>query len=565
MRNPFRKRKERAVSFEEILLDSSNLPSFNTERMEGKIELPLPKRNIRFVGGAFGVIVAVFIIQLFRLQVIEGAALAQKGEENRLDHTLIVAERGLIYDRRGEPLVWNEIDSSGTYGFPIRGYTTRRGLGSLVGYVRYPRKDKSGFYFRTDYTGQSGVEAAYNATLTGQNGQQLVEVNARSQVVSSHVVNNPIPGKALNLSIDAELSEAMYDIIATTTLQNGFRSGAGAIIDIHTGEIIAATSFPSYNPAVLANGTDASLIQTYNTDNRLPYLDKVIGGVYTPGSIVKPFLAYAALSEHTIDPMKIIVSNGSLSVPNPYNPSHPTIFNDWRVQGPMTMRDAIAYSSDVYFYILGGGFGDQKGLGIANINKYAHLFGFASTTGIALSGEQSGTIPNPEWKKKTFNEDWRLGDTYVTSIGQYGWQVTPIEMLRAYAALANGGTLVTPVIIKGAQGSSTNLELNVSALSVVTDGMRHTVIQNGGTARSLERADVAIAAKSGTAELGASKAHVNSWVAGYFPYDTPRYAFILFMEFGPRSNTVGAGSVMGKIFDWMATNRPEYFSDKSTQ
>lgn len=565
MRNFFRKRKSNDVSFEEILLDSSNLPSFNVERMEGRIELPLAKRNIRAVGLVFGIIVTIFFAQLFRLQVIQGAALAEKGERNRLDHTLIVAERGPVYDRHGEPLIWNEIDSSGTYGFSIRAYTERRGLGSVIGYVSYPHKDKSGFYYRTDYVGLSGIEDAYNGSLTGQNGQQLVEVNALGQVISSHVVENPVPGKELDLSLDAGLSEAMYDIIATTTIQNGFRSGAGALMDIHTGEIIAITSFPSYSPNVLARGTDGALIQSYNTDKRLPYLDKIIGGVYTPGSIVKPFLAYAALSEQTIDPMKIIVSNGSLSVPNPYNPSKPTIFNDWRVQGPMTMRDAIAYSSDVYFYILGGGFGDQKGLGIANINRYAHLFGLASTTGIALPGEQSGTIPNPEWKKETFNEDWRLGDTYVSSIGQYGWQVTPIEMLRAFGALANGGILVTPSVIKDEQGSITNLGLDQNALGIVNDGLRHTVIQNGGTARALDRTDIAIAAKSGTAELGASKAHVNSWIAGYFPYEKPQYAFILFMEFGPRSNTVGAGTVMGKVFDWMAINRPEYFQSKNVQ
>jgi penicillin-binding protein 2 len=135
-------------------------------------------------------------------------------------------------------------------------------------------------------------------------------------------------------------------------------------------------------------------------------------------------------------------------------------------------------------------------------------------------------------------------------------------MLRAYAAIANGGYLVTPHVHKGEQGDRKNLFLKLDALNVVREGMRQTVVQNGGTARALERKDVAVAAKSGTAELGASKAHVNSWSAGYFPYEKPKYAFILFMEYGPRSNTVGAGSVMGQVFDWMAINRPEYFSQE---
>jgi penicillin-binding protein 2 len=313
---------------------------------------------------------------------------------------------------------------------------------------------------------------------------------------------------------------------------------------------------------VLADGDNIELIQSYNEDKRFPFLNKVIAGAYTPGSIVKPFVAYGALAENIIDPMKIVVSNGSLVVPNPYDPEHPAVFNDWRAHGPMTMRDAIAYSSNVYFFTIGGGVGDQKGLGITKINEYMRLFGIGTTTGIAIRGEQTGIVPNPAWKEKVFHDEWRLGDTYVTSIGQFGFLTTPLQMLRAYSALANGGVLVTPHVIKDEQGKISELHLNKDDLRIVTEGMRRTVIQNGGTARALERKDVEIAAKSGTAELGATKAQVNSWIAGFFPYEKPKYAFILFMENGPRSNTVGAGYVMGKVFDWMAEYRPEYFQEQ---
>lgn len=273
--------------------------------------------------------------------------------------------------------------------------------------------------------------------------------------------------------------------------------------------------------------------------------------------MVKPFVAYAALAEKIINPMKIVVSTGSITVPNPYNPDNPSIFNDWRAHGAMTMRDAIAFSSNVYFYTIGGGFGDQPGLGITRLHKYFTLFGLEDTTGIPLLGEVSGTVPDPQWKEEHFDDDWRLGDTYFTAIGQYGFLSTPVEILRAYAALANGGVLVEPQVIFGAQGDRTDLKLDQDALDVVREGMRGTVIQDGGTARALERADVAIAAKSGTAELGASKARVNSWVAGFFPYEKPKYAFVLLMEYGPRENTLGAGRVMGWVFDWISQHRPE--------
>ncbi len=555
----FKKKRKAEISFDEILLDSSNLPSFNVSRMEGRIELPLAEKNIAIVGVLFGIIALVFFSQTYKLQIIEGATLTEKSNANMLAESLIVAPRGTVYDRMGELVAWNEIDQTGQYDFPVRAYTDRRGFGQLIGYVSYPQKDSSGFYFRNEYIGRNGVEETYNDILAGINGERNVEMNALGEVISENKVHSEIPGKEITLSIDAALSEVMYDLIATTTETNGFRSGAGAIMNVHTGEIIALSSFPSYDPEVLADGDEVALINSYNADSRFPFLNKVVGGAYVPGSIVKPFMAYGALKENIIDPMKIIVSNGALVLPNKYDPEKPTVFKDWRVQGPMTMRDAIAYSSNVYFYTIGGGFEGQEGLGITRIYKYMKLFGLGEKTGIALSGEQKGTVPNPEWKEKIFHDDWRLGDTYHTSIGQYGFQTTPLQMLRAYAAIANEGTLVTPHVVKGEQGAEKDIALDLGDLKVVTDGMRQTVIQNGGTARSLERKDLAIAAKSGTAELGNDNAQVNSWIAGYFPYEKPEYAFVLFMENGPRSNMVGAGSVMGKVFDWMATNRPEYF------
>ncbi len=555
----FKKKRKEELSFEEILLDSSNLPSFNTNRMEGRIELPLAARNVYFVAGIFALVASAFLVQLFNLQVIHGAEFADKSERNRIENTLIVAERGTVYDRNHELVAWNERDAEGVYGFPVRAYTDRRGFGQLIGYVSYPQKDTSGFYYRTEYLGRNGIEETYNTELAGTNGDQLIEVNAMGEVISENVVEAPVPGTELTLSLDAELSEVMHDLIATTTIKNGFRSGAGAIIDVHTGEIIALTSYPSYDPEVLADGDDVALIKQYNNDDRFPFLNKVIGGLYVPGSIVKPIVAYAALAENVIDPNKIIVSTGAITIPNPYDPSNPAVFRDWRNSlGAMTMRDAIAYSSNVYMMTIGGGHGDQKGVGITKLNQYFKLFGLGSTTGMALSGEQAGVVPDPEWKRKVFDDDWRLGDTYLTSIGQFGFQTTPMQMLRAYAAIANGGTLVTPGIVRGEQGATKSINLNMDDLTVVREGMRRTVIQEGGTARALDRKDVEIAAKSGTAELGASKAMVNSWIAGYFPYEEPQYAFILMMEYGPRTNTVGAGSVMGKVFDWMAEHRKTY-------
>lgn len=554
----WRKKENNLVAFEEILLDSSNLPSFNQGRMEGRVELPIAVRNIGVVAVIFVLIAGWFFSKLFVLQIVKGEEYYGISENNSIDETTIIAERGVIYDRNGELLAWNEPDGEGVYSFPVRAYTDRNGLGQLVGYVSYPLKDKKGFYYRTEYVGRNGVESSYNEKLSGVNGQQLVETDALGQVIGEHVVETSIPGEPVTLSLDVRLSEAIHDIIATSTAQSGSRSGAAAIMDIHTGEIIAMSSFPSYDPEVMADGDDVDLIAQYNTDERFPFLNKVLAGVYTPGSIVKPFVAYAALAEDIISPNKIIVSTGEIVIPNRYNPSNPSIFRDWRAHGKMDMREAIAFSSNVYFYVIGGGFADQKGLGITKMNKYFSLFGFGDTTGINLANEQKGTVPSPQWKEELFEDDWRLGDTYFTSIGQYGWQVTPLQMLVAYGALANGGKFFVPHVEKGKMGAYREELLDPWALDIVREGMHMTTNYAGGTARSLEKPYVNVAAKSGTAELDFAKARLNTWAAGYWPYEDPQYSFVVLMEYAPYSNSLGGTKLAGDILDWIRDNTPEY-------
>ncbi len=558
MKRFFRRRKKEEVSFDEILLDASNLPSFNKARLEGRIELPLRSWNILSVGIIFCIIVTLFLYRLIALQVVDGEHYAMVSTENKISETIMIAERGPVYDRRHELIAWNEVGNDDLHDFPMRAYTDRLGVGQLVGYVSYPQKDRAGFYYDTEYRGRSGIEETFNEALQGTNGKQLVEMNALGEVISGSVIDTAKAGAELELAVDTELSEQLYQVLASSSLELGFRSGAGALMDVTNGEIIALTSFPSYDPELLSDGEDGDAIAALGQDTRYPFLNKVIGGVYTPGSIVKPFVAYAALAEGIISPERQIASYGSITIPNPYNPDQPSVFNDWRSHGIMTMRDAIAYSSNVYFYTIGGGFEDQRGLGITKMRKYFDVFGIGEKTGIDLLGEVEGTVPSPEWKLEVFDDEWRLGDTYFTAIGQYGFLTTPLSMLRAYAALANGGTLLSPTVLKGGEAERIDLGLDPDYLRVVQEGMRRTVIQAGGTARALERSDVEIAAKSGTAELDGRNEFVNSWIAGYFPYDKPKYAFILLLEHGPYTNTLGAGRVMSWVFNWMAEHRPEY-------
>jgi penicillin-binding protein 2 len=256
--------------------------------------------------------------------------------------------------------------------------------------------------------------------------------------------------------------------------------------------------------------------------------------------------------------LTIIHDTGSISITNPYDPTQVSVFRDWKALGDLDLRHAIAFSSDVYFYTVGGGYKDQPGLGISRIDQYESMFGFGSTTAPSFFSGPAGLVPSPAWKTATGQGDWYLGDTYHSAIGQYSWQVTPVQVVRAVAAMANEGSLLTPTILKGQDSQvERTIDLPKADFDIVHQGMRLGV--QIGVATALNVPYVDIAAKSGTAELGVSKANVNSWITGFWPYEDPKYAFAVTMEHGSVTNLVGAAAAMRETLDWMDKNTPEYF------
>lgn len=562
MRIFFRKRMyrhSREIAPDEIFLDSKNLPQFDMAQFEGRLERPLGRKSLLVLGAFFCLVGTTFLLRAWRLQIADGVAYAEESEENRLRHAVVFAERGLVTDRRGESLAWN---ATGTKAFAERRYTARAGFAHLLGFVGYPSRDAAGFFYREDFVGEAGVEQAFNSTLTGENGRRIVEVDALGAVVSSSIFSELTDGSGVKLSVDAPLQEKLYQTIAATAAEYGFEGGAGVIMDSTSGEVLVLVSFPEYNSEALTNDRSTTTIERYRSDSHAPFLNRAVSGLYTPGSIVKPFLALGALDAGVISPGTLIVSTGSLTVPNPFDPSSPSVFLDWKAHGATDMRRAIAVSSNVYFYEIGGGFGAQRGLGIAGIERTLRRFGIGEPTGIELSGDAGGTIPNPLWKAEHFDgEPWRIGDTYNTAIGQYGVQVTPLEIVRATAAIANGGRLLTPTLgtlgeNEAASAVSRDLGFRKDDLAVVREGMRAAV--EYGTAQGLSLPGVSVAAKTGTAELGVAKERVNSWVLGFAPFERPRFAFTVLMESGPSHNTIGGVFVMRQVLEWMRDNRPEY-------
>ncbi len=578
------KQLSREIDPDEIFLDSKNLPGFNKDQFEGRIEKPIGMGAIFGVALVFFFVELIFFVKVVNLQVVNGVDFLRKSENNRLDHTPIFAMRGVVYDRTGAPLIWNSFDESlqntdvagqapvkspeATTGqattsknstFPSRSYTTSPGFGHVLGYLSYPKRDSKGNFYQESFIGKDGIEEYYNTLLSGKNGTELVEVNALGKVQSGNIIDEPQNGQALTLGIDARVQEKLHTTIRDLAIDRGYMAGAGAIMDIETGELLVLTSYPEYESSILSEGADKKSIQGYMLDKRAVFLDRAVSGVYTPGSILKPIIAIAALNEGVIIPEKQILSTGSISIQNPYYPKLKSVFNDWKAHGWVDMRRAIAVSSDVYFYTIGGGFDGQKGIGIANIEKYSRMFGLGGTTGIDLTNEKRGTIPSPEWKAKLFNgEPWRIGDTYNTSIGQYGFQVTLVQTVRAIAAVANGGTLVTPHVIREPvqEFPKSIIPIPTEYFAVAREGMRMAVL--AGTVAGLNVPYVAVAGKTGTAEIDSGKKYINSWVVGFFPYEKPRYAFAVVMERGPYHNTIGGVFVMRQMLEWMQINTPEY-------
>jgi penicillin-binding protein 2 len=565
------KRKVYEIDPDEIFLDSSNLPGHNASQFEGRLGKPVSGRALFVVGIVFLLIVGSFSSRAFFLQVTHGASYADISRGNSLNHTLIFATRGIIYDRAGRELAWNVAQSisatssssatSSVHLYALRRYSENPGLAHMLGFVRYPKADSSGAWWKSSYSGVSGIEYQYNALLSGENGASLVETNAHGKVEETNIIAPPVDGTNITLSIDADVQSALFAALVAHAKSQGFRAGAGAIINVRTGQLLAITSFPEYDNQAFTDG-DTKSISAANTNPFTPLLDRAVSGLYAPGSIMKTIFAAAALNEHLISPEKQILSTGAISIPNPYDPKNPTVFHDWTVHGWIDMRTALAVSSDEYFYTIGGGYGGQPGLGIARIDEYAARFGLATTTGIDLAGERIGVIPSPAWKVTAFPDDsaWRLGDTYHSAIGQYGFLITPIQAVRYAAAIANGGKLFVPHLFASTTPSYSLVGIPDTDLQVVREGMRLAVTspRKDATVSALNIPGIEIAAKTGTAQIGTHNQYVNSWSIGFWPASDPLYAYAVVLEQGPSTETAGVAPGMAPFFQWLIATHPEY-------
>jgi penicillin-binding protein 2 len=535
---------------EDIFLDSRNKPGFDEHKLEGSFEKPLPKTLSHVSLLVIGVGFLFLGGKLYSLQISQGEYYKERAENNAVKIIPVFPLRGVIEDRNGSLLAFNR--ESEDSEILERKYIEEPGFSSILGYVSYPKKDQSGVFWQEEYVGKDGAEKQFQDELLGVKGERIIEISARQEIVSQNVTKKPISGRNVKLTIDGKVQKKMYESIKSLAEKASFEAASAVLMDARNGEIIGLVNYPEYDNNIMTNSKteeERRIIAKDLVSSENKFLNRPVSGLFIPGSTVKPFVALAALEEKIISPLQNIYSSGQLVIKNRYG-GPDTIFRDWKKHGYVDMREALAVSSDEYFYQIGGGFLDQKGLGINRIHSYMKKYGLESETGVNLPGEMSGVIPSIEWKKAKFkNSEWRIGDTYHTSIGQFGFLITPLELTRSYALLVNGGYLVTPTIRLGEKTASTKVPFEDENIKVIKEGMRQAV--TGGTAHLLNIGGVSVGAKTGTAEVGAKKEKVNSLVVAYFPADNPKYVLTVVMEKAKAGNTFGAPIAASEIVTFL--------------
>src|SRR3989344_1290481 len=450
----------------------------------------------------------------------------------------------------------------------IREYAQNLTLAHLLGYTAKISSEElrqNPDYFVTDQIGKTGLEKTYEKELRGNPGRVLVEKDALGNVVQEKGEIASEPGNSLSLWLDFELQQKIEESLGATLDRIGAKKGVGIALDPNTGGVLSLVSIPGFDNNLFARGITRAEYQSITADPLNPLFNRAISGTYPTGSTIKPFVASAALEENVIAPNKEILTHGYIDVPNQYDPEIVYRFLDNANHGAVDMKDAIAVSSNVYFYTIGGGFGDQQGLGPRRIKEYLLRFGWGAQTGVDLSGESNGLVPDPEWKQRVKGEGWWDGDTYNFSIGQGNLLATPLQVANSFVAVANGGTLYKPQMVKEVldpAGESRQIApqeirngiIEEENLEVVRDGMRQAV--KWGSSVLLNQLPVSSAAKTGTAQTGREDAegrdYLYSWVTVFAPYENPEIVLTIMVE-EAKEGSFAVLPVAKEVLEWYFT------------
>ncbi len=432
------------------------------------------------------------------------------------------------------------LEPKGFYVVPDnkREYIDGRKISQIIGYIGKVSKEdlENDYYYSTDTIGRLGIENYYEEYIRGKHGNIFF-----SREETGYITKEPEPGKTIVLNIDHDLQIKLRDEIFEILRESGLSRGAGIIQNPKTGAVLALVSFPDFDNNVFTSEVSKEDYRRLFESTAKPLFNRVISGLYNPGSTIKPLMGMAGIQENIMDGNDILVNDCiELIVPNPYDPSKPYIFNNWRTEyGPFNLKRAIANSCNIYFFTVGGGHEKIKGLGAERMAEYLKQSFADSVLGIDLPGENNGFIPTPDWKLREKGEAWYLGDTYNTSIGQGDLLVTPLWLNSYISGIANGGNIYKPKVAKAIMNTAGSvvesfkpevigsMPFSKEVIDEMRLAMRETVLS--GTAKVFKELPVEMAAKTGTAEVQKGRT-VNSLFTIFGPYSDPDLALTVLIE-----------------------------------
>ncbi|MGD9101644.1 MAG: penicillin-binding protein 2 [Anaerolineae bacterium] len=497
---------------------------------------------------------------------------------------------------------------------PGREYPTGALTSQVVGYLSGIPEDQAQEYEERDYIvgvdliGFTGIEKWYEDVLRGKKGSRFVEEDVNGRVLRElDEGEDPVPGDNVELTLDLELQQYATERLQRALYAPQIHSQRGVVIamDPRNGQILALVSLPTYDNNVFPDGISPDEINVYQRwarDPYKPFLNHAVGDQLPPGSIYKVIPASAALQEGVIDRNTHLVGEGRIVIPNRYFPNDPgraTPFVCWiwlnqgGAHGSLDVVGGLAHSCDIFFYKVGGGFEETKfeGLGEPRLSQYNRLFGLGQLTGIDLPGEAIGLSPPSfrEWKRLTYGESWSTGDTYNLSIGQGFLLATPLQMLNATVAVANGGALYRPQLllkVTDQKGKVVRdfepeviryLPIDLTHLATVREGMESAVVY--GTAIDAQLLDpegntwIRVAGKTGTAEfhcideelqhglcLRSDPLPTHAWFTAYAPVEAPEIALIVYVYNGGEGSET-AVPIAHDILAWYFQRKADITAD----
>ena len=435
-----------------------------------------------------------------------------------------------------------------------RYYPFGAGMAHILGYVSSvsdkdvkddPLLEVPGFKI-----GKSGIEKYLEKALRGESGNLKLEVNAYGRIMKEIERVDGIPGKDVQLTIDSRLQQKAFELF-------GEESGAAVLLDVHTGEILAFVSAPSFDPNMMTQGLSTEDWNALLHNERNPLTDKAISGQYSPGSTFKMIVALAALEAGVIKPETRTYCAGKMFLGN-------HAFHCWKKEGHghLNVVEALQHSCDIFFYETA-----QK-LGIEKIADMARRFGLGSKINIGLENEKAGLIPDKEWKLRRFGEPWQQGESLISGIGQGYILTTPLQLATMTARLVNGGYEIKPTFLKVSDGEKSKIkkiDVSPANLELIKEGMYAVVNKPGGTAwrSQFDYHGQRMGGKTGTTQVrritmkerreGIKKESELPWrlrnhalFVGYAPHDNPKYAVAVLVEHGGGGSSVAA-PLAGKI------------------